>query len=150
MCSTRYSPRWRCSSSYGGYGLIRAGRLALLVLPALAYYAVYRLALNLQQHDRKVLHEGIETGVIRRSPEGRYFEIRQPIRPVDEHGDGQLPYRGWVIPKRINEVHGLRRAVLGFFMPVGDGQSPAQAGPDSVPDPAVPTAAAPHEPTRQA
>jgi ubiquinol-cytochrome c reductase cytochrome b subunit len=130
--------------------VIWAGRIALLVLPPLAYYAAERLALNLQQHDRKVLHEGIETGVIRRSPDGRYIEIRQPLGAVDEHGHGQLPYRDWVVPKRINEVHGLHRPVLGFFIPIHDGQPPAEAGPDGPPDPEAPPAVGPaprHEPT---
>jgi ubiquinol-cytochrome c reductase cytochrome b subunit len=133
--------------------VIWAGRIALLVLPPLAYYAAERLALNLQQHDRKVLHEGIETGVIRRSPDGRYIEIRQPLGTVDEQGHGELPYRDWVVPKRINEVHGLHRPVLGFFIPIADRRPPAGAGPDGSPEAEAPPAVEPaprHEPTHPA
>src|SRR5262249_49970628 len=46
------------------------GRIAILVAPPLAYYITYRLCLSLQQHDREVLVHGVETGIIRRLPDG--------------------------------------------------------------------------------
>ena len=43
----------------------------------------YRICLGLQQHDREVLEHGIETGVIRRLPNGEFIEVHQPLGPVD-------------------------------------------------------------------
>ena len=56
-----------------------AGRIGLLVLPPLAYYVAYRICLGLQQHDREVLAHGVETGIIRRLPDGRFIEVHQPL-----------------------------------------------------------------------
>ena len=40
------------------------GRIALLVLPPLAYLVAYRVCLGLQRHDREVLEHGVETGMV--------------------------------------------------------------------------------------
>jgi ubiquinol-cytochrome c reductase cytochrome b subunit len=111
------------------------GRVAVLLLPPLAFYAGNRLALNLQQHDRMVLHEGIETGLIRRAADGRYIEIRQPLGRVDEHGHGEFEYADWVVPKRPNDVLGLRKSVLGFFAPIPLTDGAPDARPDGQPEP---------------
>ncbi|GAA5199220.1 ubiquinol-cytochrome c reductase cytochrome b subunit [Rugosimonospora acidiphila] len=123
--------------------LVWAGRFAILLLPPLAFYTANRLALNLQQHDRMVLHEGIETGLIRRTADGRYVELRQPIGPVDEHGHGRLAYADWVVPKRPNEVLRIRKSVLGFFVPLADGHPEPPQPPEFEPPPAQPTSAQP-------
>jgi quinol---cytochrome-c reductase cytochrome b subunit len=101
-----------------------AGRIGLIVLPPLAYYVTHRICLGLQQHDREVLAHGIETGVIRRLPDGRFIEVHQPLGPVDEHGHGELEYTGWVVPKKMNRVGGLGPAIKGFFFPI---EKPPQA-----------------------
>jgi ubiquinol-cytochrome c reductase cytochrome b subunit len=75
-----------------------AGRIGLLLLPPLAYYVAYRLCLGLQQHDRQVLAHGVETGIIRRLPDGRFIEVHQPL------GAGTLAYAGWAVPKKVNEL----------------------------------------------
>src|SRR3712207_6441543 len=54
-----------------------AGRIGLLIVPPLAYYVTYRICLGLQQHDREVLAHGVETGIIRRTPDGRFYEVHQ-------------------------------------------------------------------------
>ena len=56
-----------------------AGRIGLLIVPPLAYYVTYRICLGLQQHDREVLAHGVETGIIRRLPDGRFIEVHQPL-----------------------------------------------------------------------
>jgi ubiquinol-cytochrome c reductase cytochrome b subunit len=96
-----------------------AGRIGLLVLPPLAYFIAVRMCLSLQQHDREVLAHGVETGIIRRLPNGQFMEVHQPLGPVDEHGH-QIPleYGGWVVPKKMNRVGALAPAVKGFFFPV--------------------------------
>jgi ubiquinol-cytochrome c reductase cytochrome b subunit len=95
-----------------------AGRIGMLVIPPLAYYVVYRLCLGLQQHDREVLAHGVETGIIRRLPDGRFVEVHQPLAPADEHGHGELPYAGWVVPKKMNRLGALGPAIKGFFYPI--------------------------------
>ena len=56
-----------------------AGRIGLLILPPLAYYVTHRICLGLQQHDREVLAHGVETGIIKRLPDGRFIEVHQPL-----------------------------------------------------------------------
>ena len=96
------------------------GRIALLILPPLAYLIAYRLCLGLQRHDREILEHGIETGQITMLPSGRFIEVRQPLGPVDEHGHGTLSYAGAPVPKRINQLvtaAPLKR-LRGFLYPV--------------------------------
>ncbi len=113
-----------------------AGRIGLVVLPPLAYYVTYRIALGLQQHDREVLTHGVETGIIRRLSSGGFVEIHQPLGPVDEHGHPKtLGYAGWVVPKKMNRLGALAPAVKGFFFPVERSAEP-RVSPDL---PAVPS-----------
>jgi ubiquinol-cytochrome c reductase cytochrome b subunit len=116
-----------------------AGRIGLLIIPPLAYYLAVRICLGLQQHDREVLAHGVETGIIRRQPDGRYFEVHQPLGPVDDHGHPlPLDYAGWVVPKKMNRVGALGPAIKGFFfpiekpadMPVSPGMPPVTAQPE--------------------
>src|SRR5919107_1149536 len=94
------------------------GRIGMIVLPPIAYWATYRICLGLERHDREVLEHGIETGVIRRLPSGEFIEVHQPLGPVDAHGHGSLAYGGAPIPKKMNHVGGARRAIRGFFSPI--------------------------------
>src|SRR5690606_36711358 len=55
------------------------GRIGLIVVPPLAYLLTYRMCLGLQQHDREVLVHGVETGIIRRLPDGKFIEVHQPL-----------------------------------------------------------------------
>jgi ubiquinol-cytochrome c reductase cytochrome b subunit len=100
------------------------GRIAVIVLPPLAYLTTYRICLGLQRHDREVLEHGVETGIIKRLPSGEYVEVHQPLGPVDEHGHGALEYAGAPVPKRMNRLAGAGRRVRGFFAPV---EEPAPA-----------------------
>jgi ubiquinol-cytochrome c reductase cytochrome b subunit len=89
-------------------------RLALLLLPPLAYYLTYRICLGLQRHDRDVLSHGIETGIIRRLPHGEFIEIHQPLGGVDEHGHPiPLRYQGARVPQRINQLGVAGKPVPG-------------------------------------
>jgi ubiquinol-cytochrome c reductase cytochrome b subunit len=102
-----------------------AGRIGLVILPPLAYWISARVCLGLQQHDREVLAHGVETGIIRRAPDGRFYEVHQPLSPVDDHGHPKpLDYGGWVVPKKMNRLGALAPAVKGFFFPV---EKPAEA-----------------------
>jgi ubiquinol-cytochrome c reductase cytochrome b subunit len=94
------------------------GRIALLVLPPLAYTSTYLICLGLQRHDREVLEHGVETGVIKRLPTGEFIEVHQPLGPVDDHGHGLLSYAGTPVPKRMNQLGTRTKHVRGFFFPV--------------------------------
>jgi ubiquinol-cytochrome c reductase cytochrome b subunit len=99
------------------------GRIGVIILPPIVYAITYRICLGLQMHDREVLEHGIETGVIRRLPNGEFIEVHQPLGPVDDHGHGALAYGGAPVPKKMNQIGGARRAIRGFFRPI---EQPAQ------------------------
>jgi ubiquinol-cytochrome c reductase cytochrome b subunit len=105
-----------------------AGRIGLLLVPPLAFYVAYRVCLGLQQHDREVLVHGVETGIIKRLPDGRFIEVHQPLAAGNGHGEGdgheELDYAGWVVPKKMNRLGALAPTVKGFFFPI---EKPAAA-----------------------
>jgi ubiquinol-cytochrome c reductase cytochrome b subunit len=77
----------------------------MVLLPPLAFFVAYRFCLGLQRSDREVLEHGIETGIIKRMPNGQYIEIHQPLGPVDGHGHPiPLEYQGAAIPKKMNKL----------------------------------------------
>ena len=96
-----------------------AGRIGILLGPPLAYLVAYKVCIGLQRSDREVLEHGIETGILKRLPNGEFIEIHQPLGPVDDHGHGQLQYAGAPIPKRMNKLGNPHTSkVKGFFWPV--------------------------------
>src|SRR6185312_3263899 len=103
-----------------------AGRIGLLVVPPLAYYVAYRIALSLQQHDREVLAHGVETGIIRRLPDGGFVEIHQPLAASDNGHHPHLEYLGAPVPKKMNRLGALLPTVRGFFYPIEKPAPPAQ------------------------
>jgi ubiquinol-cytochrome c reductase cytochrome b subunit len=95
-----------------------AGRIGLLLLPPLAYWITHRLCLGLQQHDRQVLVDGVETGIIRRRPDGGFTEIHQPLATPDHNGRTALPYADRAVPKKMNHLGALAPAGRGFLKPI--------------------------------
>ncbi|MPZ28042.1 MAG: cytochrome b [Micromonosporaceae bacterium] len=95
-----------------------AGRIGAVVLPPLAYWVTHRVCLGLQQHDRQVLSHGVETGILRRRPDGGFMEVHQPLGPTDPHGHGELEYTGAPVPKKMNRLGALAPATRGFLAPV--------------------------------
>ena len=104
-----------------------AGRIGLLIAPPLAFLITQRICLGLQQHDREVLAHGVETGIIKRDADGRFYEVHQPLGPVDDHGHSELEYAGWVVPKKMNRLGALAPTLKGFFRPV-EKPAPDDAG----------------------
>ncbi len=81
------------------------GRIGMVVLPPIVYFAAYRWCVGLQRSDRGVLEHGIETGIIKRLPHGAYIELHQPLGPVDEHGHPlPLAYQGAPVPSKMNRL----------------------------------------------
>jgi ubiquinol-cytochrome c reductase cytochrome b subunit len=54
-------------------------RAAIILGPVLAYVIAYRICLGLQRRDRALIEHGLETGIIRQSPEGEYTEVERPL-----------------------------------------------------------------------
>jgi ubiquinol-cytochrome c reductase cytochrome b subunit len=93
------------------------GRIGMVVLPAIVYYITYRWCVGLQRSDRAVLEHGIETGIIKRLPQGAYIELHQPLGPVDEHGHPiPLEYQGAAVPKRMNKLGSGGSPGTGSFL----------------------------------
>ncbi|WP_066526413.1 cytochrome bc1 complex cytochrome b subunit [Corynebacterium bouchesdurhonense] len=94
------------------------GRIGLIILPPLAYFITYRICVGLQRSDREVLEHGIETGVIKKLPNGAFVEIHQPLGPVDEHGHAvPLEYGGAPVPKQLNQLGFADSETVGTFGP---------------------------------
>ena len=82
-----------------------AGRIGVLLVPPIVYWATYRLCIGLQRSDRAVLEHGVETGIIKRLPHGEFIEVHQPLAGVDAHGHPiELAYQGASVPKRMNQL----------------------------------------------
>jgi len=101
--------------------LVWAGRIGSIIAPVIAYAVTYQLCLILQRTDRDVLEHGIETGTVRRLPNGAFIEIHQPLGPPDRHGGAvPLSYQGAPVPKRMNQVGAAGTAVPGLLHPIDD------------------------------
>jgi len=61
------------------YGTTWFFRFAIFIGPVLAYIVAYRVCLGLQRRDRQLIEHGLETGVIRMAPEGRFSELEVPL-----------------------------------------------------------------------
>ncbi|WP_131742331.1 cytochrome bc1 complex cytochrome b subunit [Actinomadura roseirufa] len=57
-------------------------RGAVIIGPVLAYGVAYRICVGLQNRDLGIVRHGLETGIVRLSPEGGFFEVER--RPADE------------------------------------------------------------------
>jgi ubiquinol-cytochrome c reductase cytochrome b subunit len=58
-------------------------RCAIILGPVLAYAVAYRICLGLQRRDLGLVRHGLETGVIRRLPNGEYIEVERHL-PAEE------------------------------------------------------------------
>ncbi|HEU5030948.1 MAG TPA: ubiquinol-cytochrome c reductase cytochrome b subunit [Spirillospora sp.] len=54
-------------------------RFAVVLGPLLAYAVTYRICVGLQHRDLALVEHGLETGVIRRSPDGAYSEVERHL-----------------------------------------------------------------------
>jgi len=97
------------------------GRIGSIILPVVTYVVTYRLCLGLQHSDRAVLEHGVETGILKRLPNGQFIEVHQPLGPVDSHGHPvPLAYQGAPVPKRMNQLGSAGVAVPGLLAPTDD------------------------------
>ena len=54
-------------------------RVAIFVLPPIAFVITKRVCFGLQRRDRDKLLHGYESGIIKRLPDGKYYEQHEPI-----------------------------------------------------------------------
>ncbi|GAA0972116.1 cytochrome bc complex cytochrome b subunit [Acrocarpospora macrocephala] len=97
------------------------GRFAVFLGPALAYVVTYRICMGLQRKDAEVMSHGVESGVIKRMPNGQYIEVHvPPAEDIADHlrGKARLPILPGeadiegIPPKGARSILGKARAVL--------------------------------------
>ncbi|MFD0686125.1 cytochrome bc1 complex cytochrome b subunit [Actinomadura fibrosa] len=54
-------------------------RFAVVLGPVLAYIVAYRICVGLQRRDLGLVTHGLETGIIRQSPDGRFSEVERHL-----------------------------------------------------------------------
>ncbi|MFJ3668480.1 cytochrome bc complex cytochrome b subunit [Streptomyces sp. NPDC090106] len=57
-------------------------RIAVFVVPVLAFVVTKRICLGLQRRDRDTVLHGRETGTIKLLPRGEYVEVHEPLTPA--------------------------------------------------------------------
>ncbi|WP_261720238.1 cytochrome bc complex cytochrome b subunit [Streptomyces sp. FZ201] len=60
-------------------------RIAVLVVPVLAFVLTRRICLGLQLRDRELIAHGRETGIVKRLPHGEYVELHEPLDQARLH-----------------------------------------------------------------
>lgn len=58
-------------------------RIAVIVLPPIAFLVTRRVCIALQRRDREKLLHGYESGRILRLPHGEFIEVHEPLNPKD-------------------------------------------------------------------
>ncbi len=61
------------------YTITEIARVAVFVVPILAYIITKRICLGLQRKDLHLLEHGVETGIIRQLPSGEFIEETRPV-----------------------------------------------------------------------
>jgi ubiquinol-cytochrome c reductase cytochrome b subunit len=84
-------------------------RVAIVVLPPLAYVVTKRIALGLQRKDRERVLHGEETGRIYRTETGEYVEVHQPLDPQQRWVLVQHETYRPIEAAPGTDVHGVRR-----------------------------------------
>jgi len=61
------------------YTVTWIARVLVIVGPVAAYVITRRICLGLQRKDAETLEHGVETGIIRQSPDGEFTEVLRPV-----------------------------------------------------------------------
>jgi ubiquinol-cytochrome c reductase cytochrome b subunit len=61
------------------YTITEIARYAMFIGPILAYVVTKRVCIGLQHKDRALVTHGLETGIIRQTPDGGFVEIERPL-----------------------------------------------------------------------
>ncbi|NEA26755.1 ubiquinol-cytochrome c reductase cytochrome b subunit [Actinomadura bangladeshensis] len=98
-------------------------RFLIVLGPVLGYIVAYRICVGLQHRDRGLVAHGLETGVIRQSPDGGYSEVERHLpdeaiaaitdpRPAPAVDLDVPPPAGGVVSPRGRTAAGRLRAAL--------------------------------------
>jgi ubiquinol-cytochrome c reductase cytochrome b subunit len=97
------------------------GRFAIFLGPALAYFLTYRICMGLQRKDAEIMSHGVESGVIKRMPNGQYVEVHvPPAEDIADHLRGKAPIpvvsgepdTEGIPPKGARSILGKARATM--------------------------------------
>jgi len=66
------------------YTVTWIGRVLVIVGPVVAFFATRRVCLGLQRKDARTLEHGVETGIIRQTPEGAFTEVLEPVSDEEQ------------------------------------------------------------------
>jgi ubiquinol-cytochrome c reductase cytochrome b subunit len=82
------------------------GFQALVILgPVIGFVVTRSLCVALQHNEREVVHHGIETGVIIRSPDGGYTEVHRHV-DADDRRRRQAGLQDHPTPTPHRDIHG--------------------------------------------
>lgn len=89
-------------------------RVAIFVVPPLVFVITKRICFGLQRRDRDKLLHGYESGIIKRLPDGKYYEQHQPISDEERavlmaRADAPLPLP---MPEKYDE-NGVKQKGYG-------------------------------------
>jgi ubiquinol-cytochrome c reductase cytochrome b subunit len=83
-------------------------RVALFVLPPLAFLITRRIAIGLQRRDRERVEHGRETGVIRMTVEGEFYEEHEPIDKYEAYALTAQPRQEALDPGPEYDENGVK------------------------------------------
>ena len=85
-------------------------RVLIFVLPVIVFIITKRICLALQRKDREVVLHGHETGNVRRTADGRFYEVHQPLDEFERWVKvGHHVYRPLELEPR-EDASGVRRS----------------------------------------
>jgi ubiquinol-cytochrome c reductase cytochrome b subunit len=88
-------------------------RIAIFIVPPLAYIVTKRICLGLQRRDRDLVLHGRETGRIVRLPHGEMIEVHEPISEADRYTLTQHESRHPLELQPATDANGIpRRSIL--------------------------------------
>ncbi len=110
-----------------------AGRVALIVVPPIAFFVTRRVCISLQKKDEELVEHGIETGIIHQLPSGEFVEVTTPM-PAPKHIE-LTPVESDNTTNHDSDRHAGRldkagRAISSFFVERKDddaGRTPEEA-----------------------
>ena len=87
------------------YTVTWIARVLVIVGPLAAYVLARRICLGLQRRDAETLEHGVETGIIRQSPDGEFTEV---LRPVSDQERAVLSARPVIRALSATDAHLVR------------------------------------------
>jgi len=95
-----------------------AGRIAIIVLPPIAYVVTKKICEALNRKDAEERAHGYETGIVRRLPSGEFIEVHAPLPPErDAH----------LIPVETTTFAQLAERARGELVTIGSGPTDSDA-----------------------